>query len=261
MYQPATVGPPPGSDLLEAWQIYYRIAQKLGLQLEIFDGTNLPRPQVDMTKEPTTDEVFEMMCKNSAIPLERVRQYPHGAVFEDARVIVGARDADCTARQQIAEPHMMAELRGVREEDVMARRKTNDEYPFLMVSRRVQTTNSSGLRVEKSHKAGYNPAYMHPLDLERLSLKAGNMVEIASRHGSIIGFVEADPDLRPGVLSITHGFGARHGKTYDPRKDGANVNQLIHWEDDNDPYHGMPRMGALPVSVKAVEEKALAEAS
>jgi anaerobic selenocysteine-containing dehydrogenase len=207
-----------------------------------------------MNREPTTDDVFELMCKNSAIPLSRVKQYPHGAIFDDARVTVGPRDADCTAKQQIGEPHMMEELRGVRAEDVLERRKTNDEYPFLMVSRRVQTTNSSGLRVEKGHRAAYNPAFMHPDDLARLELKSGSMVEISSRHGSIVGFVEADPDLRPGVLAMTHGFGARHGKTYDPRKDGANVNQLISWHDDPDPYHGMPRMGALPVSVKAAEE-------
>jgi hypothetical protein len=41
---------------------------------------------------------------------------------------------------------------------------------------------------------------------------------------------------------------------YDPRRDGANVNQLLSWEDDNDPYHGMPRMSAVPIAVRPMEE-------
>jgi len=77
-------------------------------------------------------------------------------------------------------------------------------------------------------------------------------VEISSRHGAIVGFVEPDSDLRPGVVAMTHGFGAKHGVPYDPRRDGANVNQLLSWEDDYDLYHGMPRMGAVPIAVRAV---------
>jgi hypothetical protein len=62
---------------------------------------------------------------------------------------------------------------------------------------------------------------------------------------------------------MTHGFGAKPGAPYDPRRDGANVNQLLRWDDDSDPYHGMPRMSAVPICVKGVEAgaKALATVS
>ena len=54
------------------------------------------------------------------------------------------------------------------------------------------------------------------------------------------------------MVSLTHGFGKHPDEPGDPRKDGANVNRLIRIDDDFDPYTGIPRMGALPVSVSPV---------
>jgi anaerobic selenocysteine-containing dehydrogenase len=255
--QPAVLDPPAGSDLLESWQIYFRIAQRLGLELEVVDfmtaGAGVQPPKMDMSREPTTDEVYELMCHGSSIPLSRVRQYPHGAVFDEARAVVAPRDPDCEARLQLADPHMVEALQALRDEDPVARRKTGPDYPFLLIPRRMMTMNNAAPRPRGLVRTGYNPAFMHPDDLQRLALAPGAAVEIRSRHGAISGFVEADPDVRPGVVSISHGFGARPDAAYDPRRDGANVNQLTRWEDDADPYHGMPRMGALPVSVRAAE--------
>lgn len=101
-------------------------------------------------------------------------------------------------------------------------------------------------------KTGYNPAYLHGSDLDALGVGRGDLVEIRSRHGAIVGVVEVDNNLRPGVLSMSHGFGKNEGEDYDPRRDGANVNRLLHWEDDNDPHNGMPRMGAVPIAVTPI---------
>jgi anaerobic selenocysteine-containing dehydrogenase len=85
-----------------------------------------------------------------------------------------------------------------------------------------------------------------------LGIKSGDLVEIRSRHGMVRGIVEADRGLRPGVISLTHGFGGNPGQPSDPRRNGANVNQLTRMDDDYDRYTGMPRMGALPISVSPV---------
>lgn len=143
----------------------------------------------------------------------------------------------------------------VRGEDILARRKTDDDFPFLLISRRTQQSTNSGVRVEDRIKMSPNPACMHPDDLRALSLAPGDRVESRSRHASIIGFVEADRELRRGVVAMSHGYGARHGRPYDPRRDGANVNQLLRWDDDYDPYHGMPRMSAIPIAIRAAEEE------
>jgi anaerobic selenocysteine-containing dehydrogenase len=250
IYQPAILEPPAGSDLLESWQLYYRVAQKLGLTLEMVDfaGANPPIP-LDMTEEPTTDDLYEIICTGSVIPLSRVKEHPHGGLFDEARSTVLPRDPSYDARLQLADPAMLAELTGVREENILERRKTNADYPFLLIPRRMQNSTNSMPRVDGIIRTGYNPLFMHPDDMARSEVKSAMMVELKTRHGTAVGFVEADPDLRPGVVAMTHGFGARHGVPYEPRLHGTNVNQLLSWEDDNDPYNGMPRMGAVPISI------------
>jgi hypothetical protein len=82
------------------------------------------------------------------------------------------------------------------------------------------------------------------------------VVEIRSGYDAIVGIVDADADLRPGVVSMSHGFGANPGEPEDPRRDGASTNRLLRVE-DCDPITGMPRMGAVPVSVTAVATPAV----
>jgi len=250
-YRPATLGPPGGSDLIEAWQTYYRLARKLGLTLEI-NGEPL-----DMVCEPSTDDILTLCCRGSAVPLSEVKRHPHGAVFENARSVVQPRDPAHDARLQLADAAMMMELAGVREEAPLKRRGTDDEFPLLLIARRVQDSTNSLVRVEKRGTLSPNPAFMHPDDLAELGLQAGETVEIRSRHGHVIAVAGADRDLRRGVVSMTHGFGVRHGRDYDPRRDGANVNRLLSWEADPDPYHGMPRMSAMPIGVRAADQTAV----
>lgn len=246
IYQPAIVDPPEGSDLLEAWQVYFRVAQKLGLALD-YGGM---QPQaLDMVDEPTTDELYEIACDGSVIPLSEVKQHPDGGIFNDARSVVKPAAPEANERLQLADQAMLAELNGVRNEEVLARRKTSADYPFLLIPKRIQNTTNSMPRVDSLVKTGYNPLYMHPNDMASLGLQPGNCVRLKTRHGEEPGFVETDKELRRGVVAMTHGFGARHGEPYDPRVHGTNVNRLLSWEDDFDPYHGMPRMGAVPIAI------------
>ena len=98
----------------------------------------------------------------------------------------------------------------------------------------------------------YNPAFMNPTDLAALDLTPGDAVEIRSAYDAVVGIVETDADLRRGVVSMSHGFGGNPGEVEDPRVDGANTNRLLRTDVDYDPITGMPRMGALPVSIAAV---------
>ena len=253
-YNEALLEPPEDSDLLEPWEIYYRVAQKLGIQLEIgemYDPT-APRIKLDMEKSPTTDDLYEIMSKGAIVPLSTVKQHPNGKVFDEARITIGPRDSDCESRLELANGVMLEELEEVRQESYMARRNTDQDYPFLFIPSRIQATTNATYRPEGILTVPYNPAYMNSASLEEIGVMPGDKVRISSRHGSIVGFVGIDNDLRPGVMAMTHGFGGNPGDPdYDPHRDGANVNELLSVLDDYDPYIGMPRMGAVPVSIEA----------
>jgi anaerobic selenocysteine-containing dehydrogenase len=253
-YHPAVLEPPEGSDLMEAWQIYYRVAQKLGLALSLPDvGSSEPRDPIplDMKREPSSDELLELACTGSVIPLAEVKKWPHGALFDDRREVVQFRDAACSARLQLADRAMLEKLASLRGEDAIARRGTGPNYPFQLICRRIKETINSSPRPNGIVRTGYNPLWMNPADMAGLVIRDGDRITIKSHYGEIPSFAHGDDTLRPGVVAMTHGFGAGHVNGHDPRREGSNVNEITSWEDHPDPYHGMPRMSAVPVQVRA----------
>jgi len=147
-YQPAALEPPKGADLMEAWEIYYRVAQKLGLGLALLDFvmSNPSPPKLDMVNEPTADNLYELFCEGSVVPLQRVKQCAHGGLFEEARAVVQPRDPACEARLELADPAMMAQLREVRVEDSQLRRRVDADFPFQLIPHRMQNSFNSSPR-------------------------------------------------------------------------------------------------------------------
>ena len=119
-YTPALLEPPADSDLIEDWQLFYRVGQRLGLSmswLSVFGSplghmeAPLEPVPLDMECEPTTDELFEIMCRGSNISLDEVKRHPHGHVFEELqRQSVAGRDADCDTRLDVGNVDLLAEL-------------------------------------------------------------------------------------------------------------------------------------------------------
>jgi anaerobic selenocysteine-containing dehydrogenase len=260
-YTPALVDPPAGSDLIEDWQLYYRLAQQLGLQLNWTRVFGVPTGYLeapveivplDMEHEPTTDELFEIMTAGSHVPLDEVKRHPHGRVYEELQALrVGPADPASDARLDVGSPDLLAGLAGMGAMASSAPAAAAPDRPFLFVPRREnRVINSTGRTIPGLMRGRtWNPAFLHPSDLAALGLSPGDAVEIRSEHGAVVGIVEADADLRPGVLSMSHGFGANPGEPEDPRADGASTNRLLRTDVDHDPVTGMPRMGALPVAV------------
>lgn len=251
-YTPAIVEPPENADLMDSWQVYYRVAKKLGLNLSAVDMFTMnanKAPKLDMEREPTTDELLELLSPNTAVSLDEVKKHPNGKVFEQAQKTIEPRSENCNNYFQLADAYIIEQLSTVRNESVEARRALSDEFPWSLISVRIQNTTCAAYRPKGVLRKPYNPLSLHPEDLEFLGLETGDFVMIKSRHGSIVGIADVDKYLRPGTVSMCHGFGKIPGETSDPRVDGSNVNELLSWNDDYDPHHGQPRMSALPVSI------------
>lgn len=248
MYQPALIAPPENSDLLEEWEVFYGLAQRMGLKLE-FAG----RP-LDMEHKPNTDELFEMMCRGSRIDLKEVKKYPHGHIFDDPSITVLGKQDDCAEMLDVGNVHMIEELREVRAEALSDHGGYTGEMHFThrLVSRRMNDVyNSSGRdipRLVRNHR--YNPAYMNPADIDTLGLHAGDVVEISSDHATILGVVEAAQDVRSGVVSMAHAFGDAPQYDKDLFYIGSNTARLTNVEENYDPRTGMPRMSAIPVNIR-----------
>ena len=256
-YQPTIVDPPQGSDLLEEWEFFYGLAQRMGLQLKVAGQ------ELDMVNEPTTDDIFELLCMGSRIPLDEVKQYPHGHIFDDPSILVLPRDVDWEEKLNIGNEFMMGDLKEVRSEPVTDHGgyTVDTTYSHRLVSRRMNDVyNSSGRDIPllvRNHR--YNPAFMNPSDIEALGLNAGDVIEISSDHSSILGIIEEADDVRPGVISMAHAFGVAPEFDKQVFYIGSNTGRLTNVEKDYDPRTGMPRMSAIPVNIKRADQSVAAQ--
>jgi len=104
------------------------------------------------------------------------------------------------------------------------------EGPLLIGRRHLRTNNSWSHNVPGLGKGQQLcTLQVHPDDADRYALTDGGDVRIRSRVGEVVAAVEVSDDLRPGVVSLPHGFGhdlAGVGLTTARRQPGVNSNVL-----------------------------------
>lgn len=263
-YAPPVVEPPRESDVIEDWEFFYGLGQRMGLSLFIasqagWDQFNESPPafaMLDMTNKPSTDELHSYLSADSRIPLEEVKTYPNGHIF-DIHEIVQPKDEGFTGKLCVGDPMMIKELASVFSEIS----ENDSRFPFRLISRRMNNVvNSSGRESAKLAKA-FNPAFMHPDDLAALGILKGDTVQLSSSHGTILGVAESDSSLRRGIVSMTHCYGGAPDKEKDKDKElfkqlGSNTGRLVSVEKDYDPLTGIPRMSNIPVGVTHVKHTA-----
>jgi anaerobic selenocysteine-containing dehydrogenase len=200
--------------------------------------------------------VLEIMCSDGRVSFSELAKDAHGHVYDDLRMTVGDREPSCDQHLEVGAEPMMAELAdNYRSYDSAALAAPHRDYPFLLIGRRDKGfVNGTGQDIEKLTRArSYNPAYVNPDDMDDLGLMEGQMVEIRSQYGRLEGVAARDPALRRGVISMTHAFGQNPGDEQDPVRFGVNTNQLLSISAEFDRITGMPRMGAVPVSLAKVD--------
>ncbi|MDQ1567041.1 MAG: hypothetical protein QOF96_1921, partial [Actinomycetota bacterium] len=131
------------------------------------------------------------------------------------------------------------------------------DAPLLLIGRRHLRSNNSwmhnlGVLVKGRPRC---TLLMHPDDAARLGLADGAPAEVASRAGTVTIAVEVTETIRPGVVSIPHGWGHDRPGTrmaVAGRHAGVNSNLLAE-EDRFDPLSGTAVLNGIPVTVRAVE--------
>jgi anaerobic selenocysteine-containing dehydrogenase len=112
-----------------------------------------------------------------------------------------------------------------------------------------ETFNTLGRNIDGMASTGRNPCHLHPDDLAALGVAAGSLIEIRSRHGSVVAIADADHTLRPGVVSLSHCFGTLPSEPDDPYSSGSSVSRLLSVDEALQPISLMPHMSAVPVRI------------
>jgi anaerobic selenocysteine-containing dehydrogenase len=234
------------------------LRQRIGMPVPVTVAEGYD-PQV----KPTTDQLWELLCGGSQVPLETIREHPHGLV-PDLPPVVVAPDTrpDDGQRLALADPYMTAELAAIADEMLASRtagrpgpaaEHTADgrELPYLLISRRLKHFHNSWGQTLAGHRLHYggNPLRVNPDDMAELGLADGHQVRLVSARGTVIAYVEAEAELRRGVVSMAHAWGASDGAG-DPRVDGANTSMLVDAETALSQFIGIPRQSAIPVRLE-----------
>jgi anaerobic selenocysteine-containing dehydrogenase len=151
---------------------------------------------------------------------------------------------------------MMTELGDVAGEPIAGHAGYTDDsvFSYRLISRRMlDVYNSSGRDIPHlTRRYSYNPAFMHPADLQRDGLAEGDVIEIDSGHAKILGVVAAAPDVVPGAISMAHAWGDSPEHDADVFTIGSNTGRLTDNASHFDAITGLPRMSAIPVNIRLV---------
>jgi anaerobic selenocysteine-containing dehydrogenase len=250
-YTPAVIKPPPGSEVCDDWYPFWAIAKRLGVAISYLGKGVLP-----LDKTPTTEDLLELRTKGGRVSLEELKKYPSGKVWDRDSWTVQPGRPEATGRFDLMPADVAEEMRQLLASSVQAGdiRSHDQRFTHLLSCRRMPYAFCSvGAHLQSTRKRmPYNPAFLHPRDLQDLGAAAGDTIRITSDHGSIYAIVEPDEAVRPGVVSLSHGWGGGPAAPGEDWDGAANVNFLVACDRDVEAINGMPRMSAIPVNLERV---------
>ncbi|MFI0811783.1 molybdopterin oxidoreductase family protein [Streptomyces echinatus] len=127
---------------------------------------------------------------------------------------------------------------------------------LVLVGRRHLRSNNSWMHNVPALTGGSNrcTVHIHPEDAARLGVRDGAAVRVKGAGGEVVAPAEVTDGVRPGVVSLPHGWGhdrpgtrLGHAAT-DP---GVNVNQLLDGS-QLDPLSGNAVLNGIPVELVAL---------
>jgi anaerobic selenocysteine-containing dehydrogenase len=240
-YARALVAPP--GETMDEWEMLWELCRRMGVPMPVAGG------EVPMDAKPSKAEFLDLMSATCRVLPSRVRaDTPDGRhrFYPEHALVVEPGDPESGVRFDLVPDALADELRATLE-------KADDAYPFRLVSRRsAHVFNSSGHQYAAlAAKGTSNFAWMNPGDMARLGLEDGQLVEIGGRRGRLKGLVRADPDVRAGVISMSHCFGDVGEAGEAVARIGATTSRLVDETVDYDPITGQSLQSAIPVRVEA----------
>ena len=251
-YTPAVIENPEG-DLLNDWEFYWEIAERLKVKI------HLPGGEIPRGDRPTDDDVLELIYANSLVPFDEIRK-KNGQTLEHLKQKIQKADPDSSGKFHLALDDHLSELEEILSQQTSAERVQGFDpaiHTFRLVSRRLKThLNSLGGELSKlNEKTPTNFAYMNPEDMVELEVDDDEIIEITSPKASLLGVVKSSEDIRRGVISMAHSWGSATSSDEKVRDIGSPTNRLIDVENGFDPITGQAVQSAIPVSVKQAQEK------
>ncbi|MFE5216934.1 MULTISPECIES: molybdopterin oxidoreductase family protein [unclassified Streptomyces] len=188
-------------------------------------------------------------ARPGGLSLDRLLAHPHGIDLGPLRPRLPQPLRTRSGRVEL--------LPGPVADDLPRLRAALRERPagLVLVGRRHLRSNNSWMHNVPALTGGTNRCtlHIHPDDADRLGVRDGADVRIKGARGEVVAPAEVTDGVRPGVVSLPHGWGHDRPGTrlgHASTAPGVNVNQLL---DGSllDPLSGNAVLNGIPVSLTA----------
>jgi len=208
------VAPPAGRPPM--WRVFARLGRRLAL------------PGFADLEAETDDGLLAGVARRSRVPFADLAATPGGVAPDGPGPGWLIPDRLPAGRLDLTPPELVAQFTAWRSAP-----EPPPGFSLVLVNRRQLRQSNSLLR----SGADPPPLLMHPDDAARLGLKDRQPVRLTSPAGSTEAALAATDAIRPGVVSLPHGWPT------------PGVNELTSSVADVDPLTGMPLLTGLPVEV------------
>ncbi|GHA39728.1 MULTISPECIES: molybdopterin oxidoreductase family protein [Streptomyces violaceoruber group] len=186
-------------------------------------------------------------ARPDGLTLERLLAHPHGIDLGPLRPRLPQPLKTRSGKVELLPAPIAADLPRLA--------RARDERPagLVLVGRRHLRSNNSWMHNVPALTGGSNRCtlHVHPEDAARLGLRGAQPVRVTGPGGAVTAPAEVTDAVRPGVVSLPHGWGHdRPGtrQTHAATDPGVNVNQLLDGS-ALDPLSGNAVLNGVPVTL------------
>ncbi len=280
-YSPPVLPKP--DDEMDKWEILYRLAMIMSGQGASASAAQMDDVVIGMTVDGLTgkggspffgrqmemlqamnglkgpDRMLDFMLRTGAygdgfglnsdgLSLSRLKEHPHGIDLGPLEPRIPGILRTVSGKIELAPQRLAQDVRRLCE--AVNQPETSG---LVLVGRRHLRTNNSWMANIASLVSGSPRCilYVHPEDASRLGLEDGDMADVKSRVGRISVPVKITPDIRPGVVSLPHGWGHDlPGVRMDVARAHGGLNSNVLSDDDRfDPVSNNAVLNGIPVDV------------
>jgi len=249
----------PRGEARQEWEIFRELAAALGI---VPASAKEIRRLGSLGRRLTPQLLFDLLLRTGPVgdrfglrrsgwSLRRLRRHPHGVEFNYGvpTGVLRSRITHPDGRVQLADPAIAAEVRRLA-----AATAVDEDYPLRMFGRReLRSINSWMHNSDKLQRANNGPTLrVHPQDAATSHLADGEQAELVSRGGRTRVRVAITDEVKPGAVSLPHGWGHGTGGWQQAnRLGGPNVNALtLAGPGALEPLAGMTVLNGLAVRLQ-----------
>ncbi len=259
-FTPAVIEPQ--GDTRNEWEILNEICRRMGQGGAYSAGWMRKLARIGLTFTPR--RIFDLMLRTSGqgdkfglkpkgLNLKKLEKAKNGIQFMDHVPVTSIHDRMKTGDGKVNICHdlLSSELAS------LSAVKDDPEFPLRLFGRRdLKSINSWLHNAEKvmSRKRD-NSAMINPKDAEQYQIKNGQNIKVRTRSGEIQIEAKISDDIRPGQISIPHGWGHSGGWKRANAAGGANPNILTSGSrGELEQIAAMSVFNGLPVAISAVPD-------